>query len=746
MASTESKRESVFPKLVEGRDKPACLQFGDVTLDFQRHGLYRDGNRIHLTPKPLATLAFLVEHRGQTVEKQKLLDAVWKDAFVTEDTLVKAIREIRRVLEDDKDNPLFIQTVPGEGYRFIAKVTETRPGIEDPSVSKRPIEVGAAVGAALSERVADAASSEAATAETVEVAGAARRKDRIRFSILVAVGVLLVGLIGGILQWQPWQKTAQPIQRLISTFPGAHTAASFSPDGSMVAFAQSDDTGSNIWVKNLAEGDPIQIVAGGDRPRWSPRNDQIIFMRPPERRGWSAIWSVPPLGGPARLLIGGGQQPDGSSHPEGGRTPSFSWDGSRIVFVRAGEIWTANADGSEERKIFSAQPDSRTPTFSPDGSLIAYVHSAGDIPIGDIWVVPSQGGKPRQLTFDNDLCATPVWTPDGRHLIFSSCRRGSQTLWKVPAAGGEPQPVLVSAGEDTDPEVSRDGTKLIYTTRRNLYTLTLLDPATQQKRELREARTNIMAPVFSPAGDKIAFFSLVGDGERHLFIIDGDGRNPTQVTKGKGEWNLFPRWSRDGSALYFYQERPVPSLRKTSIQGGPSVELAHGWTFSSHGLAHVDPQEKLIAYSQRENGFVAGTFLREIATGRDTLFKKQLYEPQWSDDGQRIVAAEVNSGTRGDAFGDILICSVETAECRKLATRGNRPVFSHDGSRIYFHRFKGADRDLYSVSIDGADEKLVAELKPLPPYNNFTDVSPKGEIAYCQFKPGKPELWMTELK
>ena len=53
---------------------------------------------------------------------------------------------------------------------------------------------------------------------------------------------------------------------------------------------------------------------------------------------------------------------------------------------------------------------------------------------------------------------------------------------------------------------------------------------------------------------------------------------------------------------------------------------------------------------------------------------------------------------------------------------------------------------MYSVSVDGADEKLVAELKPLPPYNNFTDVSPKGEVVYIQFKPGKPELWMTELK
>jgi DNA-binding winged helix-turn-helix (wHTH) protein len=112
---------------METAEKPSLLQFGPFTLDLQRHGLYLDGKRVHLTSKPFETLAVLVEHRGKTVEKQKLLDAVWKDAFVTEDSLVKAVREIRRVLGDEKASPQFIQTVPGEGYRFIAEVNPAKP-------------------------------------------------------------------------------------------------------------------------------------------------------------------------------------------------------------------------------------------------------------------------------------------------------------------------------------------------------------------------------------------------------------------------------------------------------------------------------------------------------------------------------------------------------------------------------------------------------------------------------------------
>ena len=57
MAANEDRKEASFPKLIDGAEKPSLLQFGPFTLDLQRHGLYVDGKRVHLTSKPFETLA-----------------------------------------------------------------------------------------------------------------------------------------------------------------------------------------------------------------------------------------------------------------------------------------------------------------------------------------------------------------------------------------------------------------------------------------------------------------------------------------------------------------------------------------------------------------------------------------------------------------------------------------------------------------------------------------------------------------
>ena len=70
MSVDENKKTAVSPKPVEASGKSSLLQFGAFTLDLQRHGLYQGSKRVHLTSKPLETLAVLVEHHGKTVQKQ----------------------------------------------------------------------------------------------------------------------------------------------------------------------------------------------------------------------------------------------------------------------------------------------------------------------------------------------------------------------------------------------------------------------------------------------------------------------------------------------------------------------------------------------------------------------------------------------------------------------------------------------------------------------------------------------------
>ena len=78
---------------------------------------------IRLEPKVMQVLVLLAAHAGQVVAKERLIQTVWPDAFVTDDVLTRAISELRRVFGDDARESRFIQTIPKSGYRLIARVS-----------------------------------------------------------------------------------------------------------------------------------------------------------------------------------------------------------------------------------------------------------------------------------------------------------------------------------------------------------------------------------------------------------------------------------------------------------------------------------------------------------------------------------------------------------------------------------------------------------------------------------------------
>ena len=97
-------------------------RFGDFELREEDFCLLRQNSRVALEPKTLRVLLQLVSHAGHLVQKNTLLDAVWTDTFVEENTLARAIAVLRQELGDSSRDPRFIQTIPTRGYRFIASV------------------------------------------------------------------------------------------------------------------------------------------------------------------------------------------------------------------------------------------------------------------------------------------------------------------------------------------------------------------------------------------------------------------------------------------------------------------------------------------------------------------------------------------------------------------------------------------------------------------------------------------------
>src|SRR5215470_5173450 len=105
--------------------------FGDFTLDVRRACLLRSGKEVKLRPKPFEVLKYLVENPGRVVTKAELLQAVWPDSFVTDDSLVQCLRDVRRALDDDSQR--YIKTVPRRGYIFEAEITERDSAIQSAS-------------------------------------------------------------------------------------------------------------------------------------------------------------------------------------------------------------------------------------------------------------------------------------------------------------------------------------------------------------------------------------------------------------------------------------------------------------------------------------------------------------------------------------------------------------------------------------------------------------------------------------
>src|SRR3954453_17436187 len=100
------------------------LRFADCEVDLGRIVLSRGGHPLKVEPKVFDLLAYLLQHRGQLVRKEELLDAVWGDRFVSESALTTRIKAVRQALGDDGNRQLLIRTVHGKGYEFIAEVEE----------------------------------------------------------------------------------------------------------------------------------------------------------------------------------------------------------------------------------------------------------------------------------------------------------------------------------------------------------------------------------------------------------------------------------------------------------------------------------------------------------------------------------------------------------------------------------------------------------------------------------------------
>src|ERR1700723_2373338 len=162
----------------------AVKSFKSFRLDTANHFLWRDRDRVPLAPKGFDVLAYLVEHVGQVMTQDEILEALWPDTYVNPEVLRKHIQEIRKALGDRPDNPEFIETLPKRGYRFVALVTDEN-GVEPQD-------------AAMSLPPEEQATEKRVEAEVIRLAVETSPGDRTlwRLAILLVLAVVAVAAIG----------------------------------------------------------------------------------------------------------------------------------------------------------------------------------------------------------------------------------------------------------------------------------------------------------------------------------------------------------------------------------------------------------------------------------------------------------------------------------------------------------------------------------------------------------------------
>ena len=467
--------------------KPFVFTFADVEVREREFCVVKGGEVLPVEPKAFRVLVFLLRNPHRLITKDELLDTVWGDCSVSENSLTRSIALLRRVLGDDTREPRYIATVPTVGYRFLCDVVVTEDGFDRPGAPelrhpnngdgfelfKGTPRVQSSSGDPEGQPAVAVKAKEKVEPPSKE---RARRSGRLLVPGLIAAAVVVLAM--GFLLYRVVSNrattgnasatAASTRMRIVplTNLPGRVHDPAFSPDGEKIAF---------IWNgENPVMGDLYVQLVGGERPLrlthtvsgyiccadWSPDGREIAFGRCDDHGG--GVYIVPALGGPERKLtdvicpFGDAGYPKwiangkmlllaDSCVPEGPR-------GLVVFSLETGEKRCLTAP-----PLYSEWGDCEL-AVSPDGKTVAFQRNT-TIGSAKIYTVAISGGNPRQVTPEGWASWNPMWSSDGQHIIFDSPRAGLTRVWRVPAAGGatEPETVYPSTGA-----LSRDGRRLAY--------------------------------------------------------------------------------------------------------------------------------------------------------------------------------------------------------------------------------------------------------------------------------------------
>jgi DNA-binding winged helix-turn-helix (wHTH) protein/Tol biopolymer transport system component len=725
-------------------------RFGLFEVDLEQGTLSRQGTPVKLQEQPFRILTLLLEAPGELLSRDDLRKNIWPEGtFVEFDgSLNTALMKLRAALNDNAENPVFIETVPRRGYRFIA-----------------PVEIVEAEPSPLMTAIRIESEDDRESVELPLVgegpAVEAEPKEREWSSLKVGlvwwqVSVMAAGL-AAVMLFFLWPR---PEPKVLSVSQLTHTGqvdpwGKLVTDGSRIYFVVRDVTGWNLMQTSVEGGNIQRTPTPFDNTRifdLSPDHAQFLIGQFTHEGEETALWFWPVQGGAPRR-VGDVMAKEAVWSPKG----------DMIAFVRGATILITDTQGSEAREVARFKLAPHSLLWSPDGKRLRFTQSNLVEGTDSMWeigiegkslrrVLPGEEGGPHE--------GSGTWLAGGNYFAFSTGQDlranlavdTQANLWLMEekrswfgSRSGDPIQLTKGPIAFDHPTATAGGSRVFAIGSHNEYQLLRIDPKTLTK-----------TAMLAESGATDMDFSLDGQWVVYAARENGtlwksriDGSNRMQLMAG-ATGAFAPHWSPDQKQILFtgFLLDKQPRLYVVSAQGGSPktvLPMDNRWA-SVSGDWRTDGRQIVLDVQDTATGGESTIRILDLESGRLSTIagSEGLIEPRWSADGRYIAALNPKKK-------QIFLYDCKLLKWTVLA-EANFPStlrWSPGGDALYFQDTDEVEESVFRVPMATREAERVTRFGDLLSSGAarciFTGLSPDGSV-YVTVDHGDVDVYAIDLK
>jgi Tol biopolymer transport system component/DNA-binding winged helix-turn-helix (wHTH) protein len=706
-------------------------EFGQFRVDPDERLLWRGKKPVPLKPKVFDTLLVLVQRGEGVVLKDDLMKSVWPDTFVEESNLAQNIFVLRKALGDTGSEQRYIVTVPGRGYRFVQRV-RTVPAVEE-----------------IEELIVETHSRSRVVIEEGPSAGRTPRTEEHRW---IRPLVLLAGLAvasAAVLVFRPALPPPSVSRiRQITQIGTVVYNTKLLTDGPRIYFRAFDREGKDrewLYVSSHG-GEAIRItkpLPQMDVNDISADGTEFLVVDlsgdPPH-----PLWRVP--------VVSGSPQPVGQL-----RTRESAWSpgGDAIAHTVGSDLYLADPDGSDSRKVASFSGEPAYLRWSPDGRVLRFSLLDPEINAARLWEADPTGHTAHDLLPDWEGSRRALaggWTPEGRYFFFSAVTEGVRNIWAVREHRAtwrriNPRPVQLTQGPVAfyQPTASKDG-KSVFAVGETLRGQLLSYHADRGQflpfaggisadhvafspdgqwmayvefpdGNLIRSRVNgadrlqltfqpmrVKNPRWSPDGARLAFQASARPGTpQKIYLISRDGGPPLLPGPDGNDGQAYPSWTPDGQSLLYSSSDKTTTSRKLAM-----LDLKRRRVVALAGTAglwygQISPDGRRVAAIRWDKSQLV---LYDPNSHGVQLLTDAADYPQWSKGGE-FIYFRTPYYAAGDAPHGIFRWRAATGKVEQVVTAPDFPLtglfgiwsgVTPDGAALVLRNL--GTRDIYRLDLD----------------------------------------------